>query len=64
VYARTFESFRVFYSENESLDLDALRDQDHGTVATLFIIVTNIIYSMNLPGNRENGLAKALLFSI
>eukprot|EP00063_Salmo_salar_P070646 XP_014045481.1 PREDICTED: dynein heavy chain 6, axonemal-like [Salmo salar] len=30
VYARTFESFRVFYRENESLDLDALRDQDHG----------------------------------
>uniref|UniRef100_A0A673W197 Dynein axonemal heavy chain 6 n=1 Tax=Salmo trutta TaxID=8032 RepID=A0A673W197_SALTR len=29
VYARTFESFRVFYRENESLDLDALRDQDH-----------------------------------
>ncbi|CAB1327048.1 unnamed protein product, partial [Coregonus sp. 'balchen'] len=30
VYARTFERFRVFYRENESLDLDALRDEDHG----------------------------------
>uniref|UniRef100_A0A667W9Y7 Dynein axonemal heavy chain 6 n=1 Tax=Myripristis murdjan TaxID=586833 RepID=A0A667W9Y7_9TELE len=30
VYSRTFERFRLFYQENECLDLDALRQQDHG----------------------------------
>jgi len=31
VYARTFEPFRLFYKENEDLDLEALKEQDHGT---------------------------------
>lgn len=31
VYARTFEPFRLFYKENEELDLEALKEQDHGT---------------------------------
>ncbi|KAA8595375.1 hypothetical protein FQN60_012510 [Etheostoma spectabile] len=30
VYSHTFERFRLFYKENESLDLDAMRQQDHG----------------------------------
>ncbi|KAF7660832.1 hypothetical protein LDENG_00274280 [Lucifuga dentata] len=30
VYSRTFESFRLFYKENESLDLDALQQREHG----------------------------------
>ncbi|XP_056136504.1 dynein axonemal heavy chain 6 [Lampris incognitus] len=30
VYAHIFEHFRLFYKENESLDLDMLRQQDHG----------------------------------
>ncbi|XP_067440238.1 dynein axonemal heavy chain 6 [Thunnus thynnus] len=30
VYLQTFEHFRLFYKENESLDLDALRKHDHG----------------------------------
>ncbi|XP_067106416.1 dynein axonemal heavy chain 6 [Osmerus mordax] len=30
VYSRTFERFRLIYRENESLDLDKLRQQDHG----------------------------------
>ncbi|KAK2919405.1 hypothetical protein Q8A73_003776 [Channa argus] len=30
VYSHTFEHFRQFYQENESLDLDAMRQQDHG----------------------------------
>ncbi|KAL7841172.1 hypothetical protein SRHO_G00248630 [Serrasalmus rhombeus] len=28
-YARTFEPFRLFYKENESLDLNALKEQEH-----------------------------------
>ncbi|MGH0158034.1 UNVERIFIED_CONTAM: hypothetical protein FKN15_035545 [Acipenser sinensis] len=31
VYAGTFERFRLFYKENEGLDLEALRQQDHGS---------------------------------
>ncbi|XP_029289697.1 LOW QUALITY PROTEIN: dynein heavy chain 6, axonemal [Cottoperca gobio] len=30
VYSRTFERFRLFYKENEGLDLDAMRQQDQG----------------------------------
>ncbi|XP_069560973.1 dynein axonemal heavy chain 6 [Brachyistius frenatus] len=30
VYAQTYEHFRIFYKENESLDLDAMQRQDHG----------------------------------
>ncbi|KAM7393703.1 hypothetical protein PAMP_020556 [Pampus punctatissimus] len=30
VYLQTFERFRLFYKENESLNLDALRQHDHG----------------------------------
>ncbi|TDH16419.1 hypothetical protein EPR50_G00020980 [Perca flavescens] len=30
VYSHTFERFRLFYKENESLDLDAMQQQDHG----------------------------------
>ncbi|XP_047430741.1 dynein axonemal heavy chain 6 [Mugil cephalus] len=29
VYSHTFEHFRLFYKENESLDLDAMRQQEH-----------------------------------
>uniref|UniRef100_A0A8C2GSU6 Dynein, axonemal, heavy chain 6 n=1 Tax=Cyprinus carpio TaxID=7962 RepID=A0A8C2GSU6_CYPCA len=29
VYARTFEPFRLFFKENEELDLEALKEQDH-----------------------------------
>ncbi|XP_030643583.1 dynein heavy chain 6, axonemal [Chanos chanos] len=32
VYARTFEPFRLFYKENENLDLDDLKEQDHDVV--------------------------------
>lgn len=31
-YAGTFESFRLFYKESESLDLEALKEQEHGRV--------------------------------
>lgn len=31
-YAHTFKSFHLFYKENESLDLEALKEQDHGRV--------------------------------
>lgn len=31
VYSRTLERFRLFYKDNEALDLDLLRRQDHGT---------------------------------
>ncbi|XP_073398257.1 dynein axonemal heavy chain 6 [Dendrobates tinctorius] len=30
VYAGTFEKFRLFFKENESLDLEALKEEDHG----------------------------------
>ncbi|XP_045894233.1 dynein axonemal heavy chain 6-like [Micropterus dolomieu] len=30
VYAHTLERFRLFYKENEGLDLDAMQQQDHG----------------------------------
>ncbi|XP_040273964.1 dynein heavy chain 6, axonemal [Bufo bufo] len=30
VYAGTFERFRLFFKENESLDLEALKEEDHG----------------------------------
>ncbi|KAI3352270.1 hypothetical protein L3Q82_005249 [Scortum barcoo] len=30
MYSHTFEPFRLFYKENENLDLDATRQQDHG----------------------------------
>ncbi|XP_029367943.1 dynein heavy chain 6, axonemal [Echeneis naucrates] len=30
VYSHTFERFRLFYEENESLNLDTMRQQDHG----------------------------------
>lgn len=33
VYARTFEPFRLFYKENEDLDLVALKEQEHGTTS-------------------------------
>lgn len=29
-YASTFESYRQFYQENESLDLEAIRQEEHG----------------------------------
>ena len=29
-YASTFESYRQFYQENESLDLEAIRLEEHG----------------------------------
>lgn len=32
VYAHTFEPFRLFYKENESLDLDAMQQQEYGDV--------------------------------
>ena len=31
-YANTFEPYRQFYQENESLDLDAIRHQEHGNI--------------------------------
>lgn len=37
VYSHTFERFRLFYKENESLDLDALRQQEHGNVLYISI---------------------------
>ncbi|XP_030047949.1 dynein axonemal heavy chain 6 [Microcaecilia unicolor] len=30
IYADTFERFRLFFKENESLDIEALKEQDHG----------------------------------
>ncbi|XP_026216049.1 dynein heavy chain 6, axonemal isoform X2 [Anabas testudineus] len=30
VYSHTFEHFRLFYKENDGLDLDVMRQQDHG----------------------------------
>ncbi|XP_069834127.1 dynein axonemal heavy chain 6 [Dendropsophus ebraccatus] len=30
VYASTFERFRLFFKENEGLDLEALKEEDHG----------------------------------
>jgi len=30
VYLQTFERFRLFYKENQSLDLDAMQQKDHG----------------------------------
>lgn len=37
VYAGTFERFRLFYKENEGLDLEALRQQDHGMFSIIVI---------------------------
>lgn len=34
MYARTLEPFRLFYKENESLDTEALKEQEHGTDST------------------------------
>lgn len=30
VYSHMFERFRLFYKENQSLDVDAMRQQDQG----------------------------------
>ncbi|KAG7265209.1 hypothetical protein CRUP_027698, partial [Coryphaenoides rupestris] len=46
VYSCTFEHFRNFYKENESLDLDELRTRDHGAVPdfiTVIIITITVI---------------------
>lgn len=32
MYANTFEPYRQFYQENESLDLEAIREGEHGIV--------------------------------
>ena len=37
MYANTFEPYRQFYQENESLDLEAIREEEHGTVTMTLI---------------------------
>ena len=37
MYANTFEPYRQFYQENESLDLEAIRKEEHGTVTMTLI---------------------------
>ena len=39
MYANTFEPYRQFYQENESLDLEAIRKEEHG-MATMTLIVS------------------------
>ena len=51
-YADTFEPYRVFYRENESSDLDNVRQEDHGkllifsTWSGLFCFWWKIFYLM------------------
>ena len=35
-YANTFEPYRQFYQENESLDLEAIRQGEHGMVGLFY----------------------------
>ncbi|KAK0138380.1 Dynein heavy chain 6, axonemal [Merluccius polli] len=44
VYSCTFEHFRNFYKENESLDLNELRTHDHGAVPDINIIIIIIMH--------------------
>ena len=37
MYANTFEPYRQFYQENESLDLEAIRKEEHGMVTMTLI---------------------------
>ena len=37
MYANTFEPYRQFYQENESLDLEAIRKEEHGMVTMALI---------------------------
>ena len=37
VYRDTYEEYREFYRENESADLEAIRNKDHGTFACIII---------------------------
>ena len=38
MYANTFEAYRQFYQENESLDLEAIREEEHGMVIMALIV--------------------------
>ena len=38
MYANTFEPYRQFYQENESLDLEAIRKEEHGMVIMALIV--------------------------
>ena len=42
-YADTFEPYRVFYRENESSDLDNVRQEDHGKTANIINMVRGIL---------------------
>lgn len=37
VYSQTLEHFRLFYKENESVDLDAVQRHDHGDVLYIHV---------------------------
>lgn len=37
-YAGTFEPYRQFYQENESLDLEAIRQEEHGIDSFKFLL--------------------------
>ena len=39
-YSDTFEIYRDFYSENERLDLEAVRTEEHGE--NLFLLLINL----------------------
>ena len=41
-YSNTFEPHREFYRQNESLDLDAVRSQDHGKYMYIMLVKCNM----------------------
>ena len=35
-YAATFQKYQMFYAENEAMDLQALREEEHGMIGFLW----------------------------
>ena len=51
-YANTFEPYRQFYQENESLDLEAIRHEEHGNTACCTVFGDSE-WLLNLWGGNE-----------
>lgn len=51
-YADTFEPYREFYRENETLDLDAVRSQEHGKSLTWRLTFRQVQIISVLSGRR------------
>ena len=56
-YASTFEVYREFYSENERLDLEAVRRDDHGNLnfINLYALGQRLLVwlAKSLPSSRQ-----------